>query len=215
MRRFLFLLICLFSIDLSFGQSLSGLYGECDDGFGKYACQQVLLDTDGHFEFYDYLHLNGKKINKGLWTQNGDTVVLNSYDKPAITFEKNNGSDHKITICVVDSSGWTLGGIFVNLDTVAYGFDQSKCTVIPNRYIEKLSFRAFPNTFYELNFDSGEIENISKIIIYIKTDFNSTTIFRNEKWLVSNGKLLHTRLKTGEFDRQRGFDKTKLRNKKF
>lgn len=214
MKRYLLLFTASFVFTLcARGQNLSGLYGECDNGFGKYACQQVLLDTNGRFEYYDYLHLNGKKINKGEWTQSGDTVILNSDNKPRIVYEKDSSRD--ITISVIDTSGYShFGRVFINADTIAVGLDDSNRVTIPGREIYKLTVAIFPNT-YVLNFTPAELDSVSKITIYVQVDFTATTIFKDEKWLVSNNTLLHTRLRTGEFDKERGFKRTALRNKKF
>lgn len=175
----------------------------------------MLLDTNGQFQYYDYLHLNGKKINKGHWTQSGDTVILNSDGSPKIVYEKGNVNYGKITICVIDTSGYShFGRVFINLDTIAMGLDDSNCVIIPCRQINKLIVDIFPNYFI-LNFAPNELDSVSKITIYSQVDWLVTTIFKDEKWLVSINKLLHTRLPNGEFDKEKGFKRTDFKNKKF
>lgn len=197
------------------GQTAAGLYGECDRDMAKYMCQQILLDSTGHFEYYDYLHLNGKKINYGTWIQKNDTIILNSTPQPKIVYHKSERRSDSITIRIIDTSAYApSGSIFINADTIGIGFTDSNAIKIPYQNIEKIFIRFWPN-YFVLNFSPAELGNVDSITIYIQRDFRFSFVFKDEKWLISGDKLLHSRLPNGEFDKERGYTRTQMKNKRF
>ena len=60
----------------------AGLYGLCDYEDWGYRCQQMVLNKDSTFIFYDLLHLQGWQLSKGTWSKRKDTIILNSTSHP-------------------------------------------------------------------------------------------------------------------------------------
>ncbi|MEO7922715.1 MAG: hypothetical protein ABIR30_03495 [Chitinophagaceae bacterium] len=53
------------------------LYGEC--GKAYFACNQILLKTNGEFEYFYFYDAGGAATLKGKWQNRKDTIILNTY----------------------------------------------------------------------------------------------------------------------------------------
>ena len=63
--------------------------------------------------------------------------------------------------------------------------------------------------------DNEKIRNIDTLRIDLEPDLNGKLHFRNEKWLIKGTKLFHTLDSSGNFDRNKYFDRVMLKDLKY
>lgn len=200
----------------SAGSGAAGLYGECPEDAAKYICQQILLDTNGRFTFLDYMHLNGKRFNYGAWQQNGDTITLNSDPAPIIQCVYADLPPKEIQIRVIDSSGIGRSPeVYINgIDQLIELKEKTGTAKFPYELIRLLIIRT-PLNYFILNFAPGELNNLSKITITLKSDPTTSLVFKDEKWLYRDKALYQVRDLSDTAEAPPMFIKTSLENKRF
>jgi len=187
----------------------SGLFGKCDEQYGGYMCQQVLFRADSTFEFYDLLHLRGWTVSKGVWNMHGDTILLNSLQRPFVINYFGKSDNPNITIKFIADSFPTAFAT-VRQDTMNYTVDTTGVLIFPKQTLDTITFSYFATYSGEMIFDKSKLRSADSIEIILDGNFMGKYDFNNEKWLFKRNKIYHSKKSDGTFDTERYFVKAKM-----
>lgn len=195
-------------------KNLVGLFGKCDNKYSGYMCQQVLFNDDKTFIFYDLLHLSGWTLSHGIWTISGDTVTLKSA-KPHYFVDYNGYSlADSINITVKDSLD-PLAFANITLNSTVITLNLTGTFKYPRQLLDTLYINYLTAASGPIIFDKEKIANADTVVVKITEDFYGKIFFNNEKWLLQNNKLYHTKDSDGTFDKEKYFIKAKLSELKY
>jgi hypothetical protein len=134
-----FYILFFFSFSVStFGQTgkdVTGLYGECSNGF--FACEQIELKKDSTFEYGIFYDVGGWVNWTGKWTIKHDTLILNSFRQPKDSL------DYSI---LETSYSFYQSGFIVDLKYIMrrnriYTWDFEKKCISNVRYLKKTGIK--------------------------------------------------------------------------
>ncbi|KAB2877534.1 hypothetical protein F9K33_16235 [bacterium] len=215
MKRITFLMIFLTFQCYSQNSAVPGLYGECEDGY--YACTQLLLKPDGHFEYYIFYDVGGGSVLQGTWKISSDTIILNSFAKPKQTKS-----------FVIESSQMLSDSIFIQVydfDSLSLGY--AKVTINSKQVIQSDSngFAKLPSQLIrsaQANFLSDSVlatfddPFIRKITLFVPLRSGSIPQYIiNERWLIRRNSIVPFDTRTLRFETKYSLQRTNIKNKKF
>ena len=208
--RVLMTLCLVVSSFVSSGQKqVVGLYGDCDNKFGGYVCQQIALERGGTFKFYDLLHLRGWHISTGKWSLNGDTVVLNSTKFPyKVKYSKKSCGD-SIVVEMKSSKNYPVkflevysNGKMISLDST--GVLRFRKAALDTVWINTMFYAIGPIVLNQKKVaQAGRL----KISVQVDPDLTGQHLFNDVKWLLKDEKLYHSTKGDGTYDEEMYFDK--------
>lgn len=192
-----------------------GLYGDCKSEFSSYFCQQIQLNKNKTFVFYNYLHLTDWVLTHGTWYNNGDTIILNTSSKPFnISFNKQSNSDSVVIYAIDEHGPAPFIDIHINSNfKKSTGFDgKSK---LPKKIINKISFSFANKQSDTLLIDELITNSFDTIYVKLDNEMYGKHYLRNEKWVFKNNKLYFSLDKDYILNEDNYFKKTKIRNLKY
>ena len=190
-------------------QQIAGLYGDCKGSFSRYACQQILLNKNSTFVFYDLLHLRGWTLSYGTWHQNGDTIILDSSEDSLYQIKyvgKAMGDSITIRLLYAEDNPVSYAGI--SMDGRRERTNEDGLLICDRKFADTLVISAIGAYTGPVIPDKARLTRAAGLDIYVKWRSSGELNFRNEKWLVKHNKLFPPTEKS-TFDKSRFLPKVK------
>jgi hypothetical protein len=173
---------------------LVGLFGKCDNDWSGYICQQVIFNSDSTFKFYDLLHLRGWTISEGNWEQKGDTIILNSVQKPYELKYKGLSTSDSLIIEINDNFE-PLPFAVIKIDTNEFSTDFSGIIKYPRQSVDSFLISSVGLYSGQIMIETDKFLQTDTLEVSLNSNFYGKHYFKDEKWLFLENRLLSYKIK--------------------
>lgn len=154
-------------------------------------CQELELNKNGTFKWYDLLHLRGLNVSTGKWNMIEDTVFLNSKPyKLQSKYIAGSRSDSNY-IVLKDVSGAVPFANF-QIDQLQFTFDIEGELMAPKMDCDSIYISYKEHFQVPVLIDSNNLKNADTLFLYVESDIHSSIFhFQSQPFILKNDTLYY------------------------